>query len=422
MRLRHLLLLSAALGACSGGEDAGPTGPFSVTPAHVWASQSVTVAGGGLDPHATDAWLEVDTLHLTLADNGAGALATTLPSWLNGAFSPVLHAGTQSFPLDNITVYGYVESATYPDVGLWGPPQIWKGAGVASLLGTTYPGGVAIFDLDNRRVERLTGVNRWGELNRQPGPTVTPGIWLFASDTGTNLEAWALEPTPHRVAEYPVQALRNAMLFGDDRWWRSSHHWLHLPDGELEQAEGTQIALMSPRGDRATLLVNNMDQTAGIPVYDVTSGEAVWRAPFTRARAAAFSPDGELVVMVGAYAPQTITESRVVLFRADDGSIVRDTVFADAIGAAAFDPVRPYIYVAAAVVDSGDYAHPEILVLDRETLTPQARLGIPAPVVSRSGCCQFASLTTSAITSRLHAFWQPGPDPIIDWIFALPPH
>jgi hypothetical protein len=164
---------------------------------------------------------------------------------------------------------------------------------------------------------------------------------------------------------------------------------------------------MSPTHDRATIRVNG--DLSGVPVFDVATGGIAYRVPgMQSSEGAAFSADGQWLAVAGGMSCVSCSDSaRVVVLRANDGTLVHDTTIAGPAWGVAFDRSRPLLYVGitrvgTTYVDSleGPEIHPAVLVLDRDTF---AQLGLLAPRLTEPACwsrrgqggCYGAVLATS---------------------------
>ncbi len=89
----------------------------------------------------------------------------------------------------------------------------------------------------------------------------------------------------------------------------------------MEEGEGIRGVFLSPRGDRATILVNYAFE-GDVPVFDSLGGVA-WRAHrLRRSAGVAFNTDGSKLLMAGYDVTDLPEDVRVQLHDATTGSVL----------------------------------------------------------------------------------------------------
>jgi hypothetical protein len=123
---------------------------------------------------------------------------------------------------------------------------------------------------------------------------------------------------------------------------------------------------------------------AGVPVFDIPTGEVVYSAPFSSSTGVAFSPDGQQLGLAGALGvwPTGGTDQGVALLRASDGGVLASRVLGAAPFAVGFDPAGRWLFVGTSHPDVSGNQRPSLMVLDRDDLSVVATLDVPgdAPV------------------------------------------
>jgi hypothetical protein len=238
-----------------------------------------------------------------------------------------------------------------------------------------------------------------------PGATYQDSVFIVAR-AGSSLEAWRVLPTPTLIDSVTQSGqcyCRQAMQLGPNTLYMgaggigweiltrpdSTQPWslaLQAPGGVSE----TEGAYISPRHDRATITVDG--SLSGIPVFDAPSGSlAYYVTQLERATGVDFSPDGELLAMVGTPAGGYLT-GRVLLLRASTGEVLGDTTVGHTVFGVAIDPVRPLLYVGE---DQGD-GHPSILVIDRTSFHLVGKMSVPAASAECNTACYKSVIAVSS--------------------------
>jgi len=314
--------------------------------------------------------------------------------------------------LDPLTIYGYAGTFEMAPSLEW-DIAVWPRNGHASIIGTSQ-GGLTLIELDTRTSRSYAGLGNVSGM-RGAGMTYTDNGLLLYPDDSTSLELWSLSGVPTFLRSFPdlKSEPRQSMQLGPDAWFFSSHHeiWTSVRTDSTQPyqtvrltAEETEGVHMSPRHDRATIQVDY--SASGIPVFDSPSGQLAYFLPQLKtSEGADFSPDGELLAVVGGDRG-VLTPGRILLVRAETGTVLRDTVIAEPVFAVAFDPVRPLLYVGLSAADSAQGPeHPAVLVLDLTTFDVLGRLAPPRSTPDCWGGCYKGVIAISA-EPALYTAWS----------------
>lgn len=396
-----------------------PTGPFAISPPAAFAGSTVMIHGAEFRTRGTGAVLTLgDTLaSLTRVDDTT--MSTRVPATLGGVVTPVLKLDGYQVPLPALTVYGYVELKKF-DQSIAYDMYVWPRTGRAVVMGFTgFTDGLSFFDLDAGTVTTYPGFH-FGNGIHGPGATYQDSIFAFRADDGT-LETWRVLPTPTKIATYPgVGGCCDweAAQLGPNKWITATKYTITTPADTVTTLQPQSIE-MSPRHDRATIRAYGAagpgfgTQLAAIPVFDAPSGQVAYLSPLQVSKGVDFSPDGELLAMVGG--SQAFTDiKRIVLLRASTGAILGDTTIDRSVYAVSIDPARPLLYVG---IVTGN--RPTVLVLDRNTFHTVGEMQAPA----FTSALTYPDWSVLALNSHngLYFFWNGNGDPSPAWRFTLPP-
>jgi hypothetical protein len=429
------VLLAAAF-ACSEPIEAPPDARFRIEPAAQWSGGWVQVHSPALATAATAVVTVVgDTVSLETSRVADTTLAVRLPD-VSGSVQLRLQLDRWPFQLDPIEVYGYTDAREIPAV-MDGDLLVWPRNGYANVLAGT-PDGVALLQANTGQVRTFPGTGQYGFLYgvRGPGVTYQDGVFALLPVYGSPVELWRLLPSATRVsADSGVTAYRQAMRLNSGTWLVTSHHYMDLVTwsdslGRYErswsiQAEETEGVLMSPRHDRATVLVDWAMGGDGVPVFDASAGTVAYRVPgMERVAGADFSADGEWLALAGGgHIGGVAATNRLILLRAATGDVVWDTVLDRRPFGVTLDAFAPLMYVGLSDLDvsPGDgLQHPVVLVFARETGRLLAELRPPA---AAPGCffgdCYKAVIARSA-EPALYVVWGYQGETWV-WRFAMLP-
>jgi hypothetical protein len=402
-----------------------PVGPVTMSPTTGWAGSPVTLHSQAFRNRGAGALLHFGAASTELARVDDTTLSARIPlNASGGSVTPTFELDGYSVPLSTVTVYGNGGVQILPLQPATNA-YAWSRAGHAVLVAGTVTcpaqcqGGLALFDLDARTVlSTLGGLNPWACL-RDPGPSYLDSVFVVCG-TSDSLEAWRLLPAPARLATNPSGISWDAIQLGPTQWLLASKYQITTPAVTVStfQPQGVH---MSPRHDRATLRTLGLGggpcfctQLAGIPVFAVPSGDVAYLVSQLRASEGVdFSPDGDLLAMVGGVTGYVSDSDRVLLMRASTGEVLADTtLYKRGVFAVAIDPYRPLLYVGL----SGG-AKPTVLVLDRTTFRVLGEMQA-VDAEPTGSCCFFGVI---AVNSQDALYVWGGNQSTSVWRFTLPP-
>jgi hypothetical protein len=391
-----------------------PTGPFVISPSAAFAGSTVMIHGAEFRTRGTGAVLGIGDTLTSLARVDDTTMSVHLPATLGGVVTPVLKLDGYQFPLASITVFGFAAMHSFEESTH--EATVWPRTGRAVVMGfSDETSGLSFFDLDATTVTTFPQVHYY---LHGPGATYQDSVFLFQSG-GDSIESWRVLPVPERIATYV--GIGNgidweAMQLSPNQWLTADKYDIATPTGLVQTFE-PQGALMSPRRDRSTLRALGAsgpgfgDRLPGIPVFDVPSGRVAYTVPLKVAIDADFSPDGELLAMVGG-AFYINDMKRVMLFRASTGEVLGDTTLDRTVYSVAIDPSRPLLYVGTITGN-----RPTIVVLDRSTFRSVGEMEAPA----YTSAVAYPGVIALNSQNGLYFFWYGNGDPSPAWRFSLPP-
>lgn len=411
-------LIAALVGvaaACQSHDTTVPVIQFVVSPSTAFAGSTVLIRGTDFRTRGTGAIVTVSDSDVPLIRIDDTTMSARLPVSAAGVLTPVLTLDGDRIPLTAITVFGFADMQAFNQQPY--EASVWPRTGHAVVMGLSVDlRNLLLFDLDAKSVTRDSAIHIGPH---RPGPSYQDSVFLLRS-AGDTLEAWRLLPVPSRVAAYPGVGNGmdwEAMQLGPNQWLTSNKYDISTPAGgvAIVQPQGVYI---SPRHDRAT--VSALDASGGpslgtplaaIPVFAVPSGAVAYLSPLKAVMGVDFSPDGELLAMVGG-SLYISSIKRVVLLRASTGEVLGDTTIDRNVYAVALDPVRPLLYVGTVTAN-----RPTLLVLDRSTFRVLGEMQAPAFTFGQSDLATTIQGSVIALNSQngLYLFWNGNA-----WRFTLP--
>lgn len=408
-------VICVATGCQSHDSTTPPASPFVISPAAAFAGSTVTIHGSDFRALGTGAAaLTIGDTDVTLSRLDDTTMSALVPATAGGVLTPVLKLNQRQVPLAPITVFGFAEMQTFDTFPI--EPVVWPRTGHAVIMGFAFFTDLEFIDLDTKTITSYPAINCC--LN-SPGATYQDSVFVFRS-RDDSLEAWRVLPVPTRIASaagFCCGSGWEALQLGPDRWLRASKYQISTPTG-LTSIVQPQDSYMSPRHDRAMFgaLAASGGPSLGtplatVPVFAVPSGTVAYLSPLAAVIGVDFSPDGELLAMVGG-SVYIGAIKRIVLLRAATGEILGDTTIDRNVYAVAIDPVRPLLYVSTMTA-----MRPTVLVLDRSTFRVLGEMQAPAFAFAQADLGSFIQGGVIALNSQngLYLFWQQ-----TAWRFTLP--
>lgn len=409
-------MIAAILGACNSRDAVTPPPPassFLITPSAAFAGSTVRIHGADFRSSLSGGAITIGDTDVTLTRVDDTTMSAEVPTTAGGVLTPVLKLDQRQVQLAPFTVFGFAETQTY-DQYPWGAVA-WPRTGHAVIMGLAFGTDLDFIDLDAKTITSYPAMS--GSLRGGPGATYQDSVFVFSRD-GTP-ETWRVLPVPTRIAAYPGIdcGCWEAMQMGPDQWLTASKYTLSTPITKLSIVE-PQANYLSPRHDRA--IIAGLDAYGGptvgtdvptVPVFAVPSGDVAYQSPLEAVRGVDFSPDGELLVMVGGNTYQGPLR-RIVLLQASTGEILADTTIDRVVYSVAIDPARPLLYVGIMTA-----MRPTVLVLDRSTFRVLGEMQAPAFAFGQADLGSFIQGSVIALNSQhgLYLFWQR-----TAWRFTLP--
>lgn len=389
--MRYVRIATAGvLAACTEVAPAPAVHDLRLASPDVWSGSELVIVTPPIGAGTPVFELFLDSLPLDARRVDDTTLVAQLPDLPGEHRVSALAAGTTAFVQpDIVRLHGFRSRIDRPP--LKGNLHIWPAPGRPSVLGVGRT-GPALLDL-------ATGaLQQWSDTIHGPGctlggigPSWEPDHFVFQGHRPgvpswdcLNYRVWQLLPTPVPAADtLPTPRLVQAWATAEvapDRWLATTDDHLYghdcragacLSNADLFWTGGGDAVFISPRGDR--VLVNGnprvLDPETLTILYRL---DGLWWAGD-----AAFSPDGDTLLVVG-YGPGDGTlVDRIRAFRPDDGAVLADIPLTGPDGTTisptglAYDPVGPWIYVAGDVA-LDTLRLPALLVVDRSALRPVA--------------------------------------------------
>lgn len=152
----------------------------------------------------------------------------------------------------------------------------------------------------------------------------------------------------------------------------------------FERYEETYEVVLSPRRDRAALLINWATNTSGVPIFDTRTGDTAYHVSALRnTKGAHFSANGNTLYLIGQTTSGSVP-SAVIAVSAASGAELWRFEFSEWIVDSAFDPAAGMLYLVSADAYSARSDTPEVYVLD--TATPELLGRMQASVGGTQGC------------------------------------
>ncbi len=382
---RHLAipsLLGVVLAACI-TDPITTTDPIVAVAADTWSGgwldlSSPSFTGANSLPIVTMGADTLDTRSL-----GADAVQVLVPD-TNGTVTMAVGLRAGGRTVVQVRVHGAITAGDGPSLDPGGELVPWPGNGNPTALGF--------------RDHHLVVVDlRSGTVSQPLTPDTALGCWEnwlpipAADDPGLVTVAQTFTAGPCSLLAIPATSSAAPPDTGPNLGGYSAVHlgrgkWLVADKGDT-LAVYTRLGsggfsrstawsnwgygmgfTVSPRGDRVlpTNFYENWSDANGIPVFDVASARLAYAVNLTVSQAAAFTADGDTLLVAGDSADLYLLLS----VDAATGVPFARAVLPNSGQSVAVDPARPWVYVAL-VADTGP---PAVEVLDRATLRQVAVL------------------------------------------------
>lgn len=416
MRKPTVWLAVAGLLACSDASEPTPPMPeFAVSPARQWAGGTVLVRSqffSGLDslPPVTAAGVEMLT---TRVDDST--VSATLPSLPTQTAAVEVLEGSTRYLVDSVRIVGFrAYWVTSPTV--FGNPVLIRSTGGAFGVAGVYPqppgAAVGLVALEPRHVILEPGVRPVDATSlRAVGVTFDSSRYILRDSAGMIAE-WQLIPGPLLVDTVPsfLQSAfaRIIVRLSEGVWLNTHNHSTDVIRPGLPtfavQIEDPHHFTLSKAADRA--IANGGYASPGALVFQMSTGDTLYRVPAGRVSGAAFTADGGTLY---------VGTNEIVVVRASDGTVLNQTP----------RPVEVWEILGLALARSDsrllmavqEGSAPTILVYDASTLELLGRLEAPIEAASNVGGWLDADIIADDATSTAYVMGAGG----YIWEFDLLP-
>ncbi len=443
MRTLNRLALGAllVLAACGESNDPPPPpptldGPITLSATSMWAGESLTLASADFaQVSANDSVIVVvggSRVRATRIDETHFSI--NVPADRGGTFDVKVQWRGLEQDAPQVTLYGF-DRFQATDVHFLWDQLVIRGPEPQVLAGDNLTGDITLLNVVTGGVTRAPNLypTNW---YRGPGPTYIPGVYLVSPLGATRVQRWRLHPTIELLDSLPLPPqTRQYMQFSPFALFRSSHHEFSVSRRtdstspflveDTFRGEETEGALMSPRGDRATILIDGLAD--GVPVFRTSDGALAWRATSLHGAAGGeFNADGSRLLFAGPDSAHRLEDPegyRVEVRDATSGAVEGFRTFNVVTKGAAFDPASNLVYVVGGRPHDGDTNLLELVVLvfRRPGLELVTQLEVPLEV---SPCHNWCYKAVAAVSD------EPALYVITDaretgrtarWRFTLPP-
>ncbi len=426
-RVSTLLTLLSLLAACADQPTVPPDITVQVMEPVVWAGSDWVLRSPGFATLGATPSITLDDSVVTATRVDDSTITVHVPD-VGGTYWLEIRTGTQILS-GSVEVAGYLGTRTTIPLGGWplpldpGSPVMVAGAG----------GAVAVVNVAAGTANRLP-IPHDGSLVLSVGASFRPNaVVATAYDDSAHSSyrprVWTLTASPmvldsglpgggHQVAE---------MAAGT--WLKAGHHHYWTVRGGVASAwvqlEESERTVFSP--DRSIAVLTTDGGFVNAPVLETATGTVRYVLPLAPVGAAAFTPNGDSLLVHARDAARPSGESnRLLVLASSTGQVLADVLAPGYLSSLVLDPRGRWIYASL-------FGRPTVFVLDRQTLARVATVTAPglcaAPPYTG---CDFGRTGTGIDTlqRRLHILgalnwefgapnWWDVPSPIAD--FSLPP-
>lgn len=351
-----LLFLLFLLAACNDPDSPDPVDlAATINPARQWSGGIVTITTD-LFTALTDPVVVAgsDTLQALVLNDSTWQVS--LPRDTSGDIGLLVRGIDHEVSLGTVSLAGFRDMRVTPFDNA-GDLEPWPWNNPTGVIGSTEGGRLFTLTASEAVARLYPGIlsGSWLAVGTSYRPFVVlvPVLGFDAE----SLMAWDLAGVPTEVGRYRVPNLvRHVFELAPETWLVDGSHIVSTKisqDGQTfttaysETNDDTRKLYFSPRGDLATIWVSR--NLLGVPVFELATGELAYHLPFTNSSAAAFSPDGERLYMVG---KREYGADSLARFDANtgalDAAILLDGVVGLAIGV---DPAGEWVYLPVFAAD-----------------------------------------------------------------------
>lgn len=420
-RMAALVLLSIAAACSETSEPSPPT--FQVAPMQQWSGGNVTIRSGLFDRSGALPTITAEGVAMILIREDDTTVTATLPALPSMDATIQVSDGGKQYTLGVIHVSGF-RTRNFATPGfIWDPLIDTAANGAPVAISSTFnqpaQGSISIVDLRTAQTAVETGVQApWLDYAHGVGGSYQSGHLILRDSTG-ELGDWQVRPTlAHSDTVPAVIFSRTAHRLANQVWLFASNHetWVRrsgAPDIMARQEDPWGIAL-SQAADRA-VMNSFFTVLGGSPVFQMSTGDTVYRLP-VGPRGAAFTSDGSTLFVVGEALPPG---GKILKVNAATGAILASGGPPVAVSMAGLvlsaDESRIFV---GAMTDS----IPEVLVFDASNLNLVGHLAAtPGTACSSCGSNLLfqAALAMDEATGTLFVVSQG--EPALIWEFDLLP-
>lgn len=416
MRCASLLVLTVFLAGCNDSTEPAPAPPtFAVTPSIQWAGGEIQIRSAsfkGLDslPEVTASGEPMTVVRLD-----DSTLAATLPGLASQESEIAVVRDGAARILDTVRVVGFSTYWVTNPTAFGNPVLIHSTGGpfgIAGIVPEPAMGATAVVALDQRITLPASGVAPVDAASlRAVGVTFDSSRYILRDSAGVIAE-WRLLPGPTLVDTVPSflqSPLARIIVRLSDSVWLNTHN--HSTDVIRTGRPTYAVTLEDPHHFTLSVAADRAISNGGYPqpgavVFQMSTGDTLYRVPAGWVSGAAFTADGSRLF---------VGTSQIVVVKADDGTVLNQiplpvNVF-DVLGLAL---ARNDTRLLVAIQEGST---PTILVYDAGTLALLGRLASPLEAASNVGGWLDADVIADDATNTAYVMGAGG----YVWEFDLMP-
>ncbi len=430
-----------AIGLVAGCGSDGPSQPpfdqpVTVSASDVWAGGTVQLQSDDFSAGGDDLTVTIGGVVAAATRVDDNTFRVAIPGDLSGLRSLVVTWRGVERTLAPLTLYGF-DVFSLATVFLPQDQLVIPGA-QPLVIGGDLNDDLVFINLVTGAEQIFPGMQTTGAMHG-PGITYDPDVFILAPGSGSGLpERWRLFPTLQRIDSLPspglswqiAQISANVLFRGGNStqsiYTRADASAPFMWDRSESGSEAEGVFL-SPRGDRAAIVMDFAGNPP-IPVLDAATGATAWRATgFAGLLGAAFSADGERLVLVGpdsAHGGGSLGSaaqgSRIAVHDATSGALIAARTIDLHLLGTLLDPSADLLYVVANDIRSTG-VFPQVLVLRASTLDLVAAMRVPGNAPACANGCYKAVAAVSAEPALYVVAGTETPLRAVRYRFTLPP-